>query len=346
MRVLITGNMGYVGSVLVPYLKNNSNYELVGLDSGIFSSCLISDVNILPESSINYQIYKDVRDVNDDDLKNIDVIVHLAAISNDPMGNLFEDVTEKINLHASKRLIDIAVKAKIKKIVFASSCSMYGDSGDELRNENSNLNPLTVYAKSKVKVEEYAKEIIKKGVNLNFVAMRFATACGPSDRFRNDLVLNDFISSALHKKSINIQSDGSPWRPLIDTRDMSKALMWAINYKNEIIKGNFDAFNIGLEDWNYSVIHLAEKVAKHLGGVSININPKGRGDPRSYKVDFSHFRKCSNGILGKRSLEETIDSVIEKIANIDYIKIEKYYRLNTLQNLVREKILDSNLRII
>ena len=226
MRVLITGNCGYVGSTLVRHLRQvMPAAEIIGYDTGWFAHCL-TDARVLPETLLTRQHYGDVRDFPPALLEGVDAVVHLAAVSNDPMGNRFEQVTDEINAQASVRLARLAREAGVRAFVFASSCSIYGFAEGGPRRESDAVNPLTAYARSKV-----ATERALTGMNADGMAvtcLRFATACGMSDRLRLDLVLNDFVAGALATGEITVLSDGTPWRPLIDVSDMARAIEWAI----------------------------------------------------------------------------------------------------------------------
>ena len=218
MKILITGNMGYIGPCVVSHFRSCwPDAKLVGIDMGFFASCL-TNVKILPECKVDVQYFADVRRISPDMLKDIDAIVHLAAISNDPMGNEFKNVTLDINYRASINLAKLAKSVGVKSFIFASSCSMYGAAEDKAKTENSSLNPLTAYAKSKVYTEKELEPLADN--EFKVTSLRFSTACGMSDRLRLDLVLNDFVAGAVASKKITILSDGSPWRPLINIKDM------------------------------------------------------------------------------------------------------------------------------
>ena len=277
-KILVTGNMGYVGPVLAHYLRClEEPVELIGLDTGYFGHCL-TGAKFFPEILYSCQHLEDIRDINEEVLSGVDAIVHLAAISNDPMGNEFADATGTINRDATIRFALLASKAKVKSFVFASSCSIYGAGGTEPKVETDTLNPLTPYAHSKVDVEEQLR-IADLG-SMTFTSLRFATACGMSDRLRLDLVLNDFVACAVAKREISILSDGTPWRPLIDVRDMARAIWWAIR-RPASLGGAWLAVNVGSNDANYQVRDLAEAVAELIPRVGISINKDADSDKRS-----------------------------------------------------------------
>ena len=226
MHVLITGNMGYVGPVLVRHLRERfPDATLSGFDAGYFSKSR-TITGEPAEALLNHQHSGDVRDMPGAVFEGVDAVVHLAAISNDPMGLRFEAVTDDINRGASLRVAEQAHRAGVRAFVFASSCSVYGFAEGGARREGDALNPLTAYARSKVGTEAGLLERALPGMTVS--CLRFATACGMSDRLRLDLVLNDFVASAVASGEITVLSDGTPWRPLIDVRDMARAIEWAI----------------------------------------------------------------------------------------------------------------------
>jgi nucleoside-diphosphate-sugar epimerase len=331
--------MGYLGSLLSRSLGDKSHY-VVGLDQGYFSGKLI-DNEFLPEVFISQQIYKDIREVDVSDIRGFDAVVQLAAISNDPIGNKYEAATEAINYSATKKLLDLCIQEGVNSYVFASSCSMYGNASNASKAEGDELQPLTAYARSKVAIEKYAESTNLK--TTKFTALRFATACGPSPRFRVDLVLNDFIYSALNCGVIEILSDGTPLRPLIDTRDMVKSIIWAIDRPEHL--GKFLAVNAGRNDWNFNVLRLAEIVSQIIPNSTINLNPNGKGDPRSYVVDFSKFEKLAPGIFDARTIESTIQDTVALLgggAKIKSYKKTDYIRLATLEEHMERGNLNNN----
>ena len=226
MKILITGNLGYVGPVVVRHLRRaHPDANLVGYDSAFFALS-ITAAQVLPERPLNAQYFGDVREIPGEMLEGVDAVVHLAAVSNDPMGNEFERVTDEINHRASVELGQKASKAGVSHFVFASSCSVYGFAPGAARKETDALNPQTAYARSKVDTEKGLAQIADN--KMVITCLRFATACGMSDRMRLDLVLNDFVACAMATGEISVLSDGSPWRPLIDVRDMARAVDWGI----------------------------------------------------------------------------------------------------------------------
>jgi nucleoside-diphosphate-sugar epimerase len=345
MNILITGNMGYVGPVVSARLReSHPGARLTGVDIGYFAHCLTAPP-VFPECRIDTQHFMDVRDITAEMLEGVDAIVHLAAISNDPMGNMFEEVTVKINLDATIDLANKAKKAGVKSFVFASSCSVYGFAEGGPRGETSPLNPLTAYARSKV----FSEQALEKIADGDFVVtcLRFATACGMSDRLRLDLVLNDFVASALATNKISILSDGTPWRPLINVQDMARAIDWAVQRK----PGTGDAFlvvNAGSNDWNYRVKELAEAVAELIPGVEISVNKDAMPDKRSYKVSFDRFKELAPDHQPQVDLYATVSGLRDGLLAMNFsdgnFRDSHYMRLKVLTDFQRKGMLDDQLR--
>lgn len=345
MKILITGNMGYIGSVLTGVLHKKFEFsQLIGFDTGFFGHSL-TDINLYPDLPLAAQYFGDIRDIKLDQLEGVDAVVHLAAISNDPMGNEFEEVTSEINRFASVRLVDLAAQAGVKNFVFASSCSMYGQADGGSKKEDDLLNPLTAYAKSKVGVEEDVKKM-----NLGemvFTSLRFATACGWSPRLRLDLVLNDFVACAITSKKITVLSDGTPWRPLIDVEDMCRAITWGLTRKSDN-GGEFLAVNTGCNENNYQVRDLAEAVASMISGTEVSINPDAISDNRSYSVDFSLYKKLAPDyqpqIIIRKSIERIRDGLLSIGFNDAKFRESNHIRLNILRRHISMNRVDANLR--
>ena len=337
MKILITGNMGYVGSALIPYIKKTyQNVEIIGYDSGFFGHSL-TGTDFLPEQGISTQYLGDIRSIKKSILEGIDAVVHLAGISNDPIGHEFEQVTEEINQKASINLAKMASIAGVKNFVFASSCSMYGAANNNARKETDDTNPLTAYARSKIGTENDLKKT-NLG-NMNFTSLRFATACGWSNRLRLDLVLNDFVACAISSKKITVLSDGTPWRPLIDFEDMSRAICWAA-FRNEKNGGKFIAINAGSNSNNYQVKDLAYAVSKLVPKIDISINKNALPDKRSYSVDFSLYKKLAPDFQPVINIETSISRLIDGLKKINFndedFRNSNFMRLNTLKKHINE----------
>lgn len=344
MKILVTGNMGYVGPVVVRQLRQSyPQATLIGLDTGYFAHCL-TNADLLPECRVDVQYFADVRRLPLTVLDGVDAIVHLAAISNDPIGNLFEEVTLDINYRASVRLANQAKQRGVKAFIFAASCSMYGFADDSPRKETSPLNPLTAYAKSKVYTEQELQKLADEIFTVT--SLRFSTACGMSERLRLDLVVNDFVACAISSRNITILSDGTPWRPLIHLKDMARAIDWAIK-RDRVNGGDFVAVNVGSSAWNYQVKDLAEAVAEVIPGVTISINKDAQPDKRSYKVDFNLFEQLAPGFQPQVDLITAIRELKDGLEAMEFqdenFRNSNYMRLKVL-TLLREKgLLNHNL---
>ncbi len=345
MRVLITGNMGYVGPVLVRYLRRaDPTIELIGFDTGFFAHCL-TGAESLPETELATQRLGDIRDISIDLLQGVDAIVHLAAVSNDPMGMEFEKVTGEINQHASVRLAKMAAQAGVRTFVFASSCSVYGQAEGGPRKETDPTNPLTAYARSKIGTETNLSSADLG--DMTFTSLRFATACGMSDRLRLDLVLNDLVASAVSTGNISVLSDGSSWRPLIDVEDMARVILWAIR-RQASGGGAFLAVNAGGDENNFQVKDLAEAVASNFPGTTVSVNRRAPPDKRSYKVDFSLLGSLAPDHLPCISLATSILRVREGLERMKFVdknfRQSSYVRLNTLRQHIKAGRLGNDLR--
>jgi nucleoside-diphosphate-sugar epimerase len=306
MLVVITGNMGYLGPVVGRHLRARYPAStLIGFDSGYFADCLVG-AKESPEAAFDRQVLGDVREAPEDLFDGADAVVHLAAISNDPMGSRFEAVTDEINFHATTTLAEAAHRAGVRNFVFASSCSVYGVADGVARREADEVAPLTAYGRSKIAVERYLGE--RDFDAMTVTCLRFATACGMSPRLRLDLVLNDFVACALASRRITVLSDGSPWRPLIDVRDMARAIEWAVAREPEN-GGRFLSVNAGSDGHNFQVKDLANAVAEVIPGTEIEINKDAPPDKRSYRVDFSLFHQLASEFTPQVTLAESIAGI-------------------------------------
>lgn len=344
MKILITGNMGYIGPSVVDRLRASyPDAQLIGLDIGYFAHCL-TGARILPECHLDVQHFLDVRAITPELLEGVDAIVHLAGISNDPMGNAFEEVTLEINYKASVALAKLAKAAGVRTFVFASSCSVYGFAEGGARTEDSAVNPLTAYARSKINTENDLQGLADK--RFTVTSLRFATACGMSDRLRLDLVLNDFVASAVTTNKITILSDGSPWRPLINIKDMARAIDWAIG-RDGGMGGDYLALNAGSNQWNYQVKSLAEAAAEVIPGVEIDINKDALPDKRSYQVCFDLFEKLAPDYQPQVDLLTTIQELREGLNVMRFndpdFRESTLMRLKMLTELEQQGLLSDNL---
>lgn len=345
MNILITGNMGYVGPAVVRQLRSSyPGARLTGLDMGYFAHCLTA-ADVLPECGLDVQYFMDVRDIGVEMLSGVDAIVHLAAISNDPMGNAFEEVTLEINYRATVALAEKAREAGVRHFVFASSCSVYGFAEGGARAEDAELNPLTAYAKSKV----YSENDLRAMANDRFIvtSLRFATACGMSERLRLDLVLNDFVANAIAAGKIVILSDGTPWRPLITVQDMARAIDWAAT-RTVDNGGAFVAVNVGSNTWNYQVRALAEAVAREIPGIDVTVNKDAAPDKRSYQVNFDLFGRLAPRHQARIDLAGAITALKDGLIAMRFkdanFRQSSYMRLKVLQEHLDKGRLTRRLR--
>jgi nucleoside-diphosphate-sugar epimerase len=344
LRILITGNLGYIGPVLTRHLRaQHPDAELIGVDTGFFAPNY-STSGPLPERFLNRQIYADVRTLTSRDLEGVTGVVHLAAVSNDPMGNRYEAVTDAINHQSSVRLAELARDAGVKNYVFASSCSVYGFAEGGPRVETDPLNPLTAYARSKI-ASEQDLGAMDRG-DMLVTCLRFATACGMSDRVRLDLVLNDFVACALATGTITVLSDGTPWRPLIAVPDMARAIDWALT-RPVSNGGGFLSVNAGSDQWNYQVRDLANAVAEGIPGTKVSINTQAQPDNRSYRVSFAKYRALAPDHQPQETLQSAIAGLSSGLRGIDFkdadFRSGPFIRLRTLERLQQAGAIDVNL---
>ena len=345
MKILITGNLGYVGPIVARHLRAaHPQAHIVGYDSAFFALST-TGVSVLPERILDEQHFGDIREIPQAQFEGVDAVVHLAAISNDPMGNKFERVTADINCEASIGTARKAAKAGVSYFAFASSCSVYGFAPGAARKETDELNPQTAYARSKVNTEKGL--IAMPDGKMTITCLRFATACGMSDRLRLDLVLNDFVACALATGKIDVLSDGTPWRPLIDVRDMALAIDWAIRRPVEN-GGAFLAVNVGTAERNYQVKDLANAVAKAIPDTTVSINKDAQSDTRSYKVDFSLFGSLAPRHQPRVTLDQSIDMLAKGLRRMGFadpdFRNSPYMRLKVLESHIAAGRLTPDLR--
>ncbi|SDB72914.1 NAD-dependent epimerase/dehydratase family protein [Belnapia rosea] len=343
MKFLITGNMGYVGPAVVRHLRRRfPDAYLHGYDNAYFAHCLTNAAQ-LPERLLDRQSYGDVRSIDTSLLSGCDAVIHLAAISNDPMGNKFEAVTRQINQDASAALAQAAAKAGVRNFVFASSCSVYGVAAGGARTEEDPVNPVTAYAVSKIGTELALRHV--EG-DMTITCLRFATACGMSDRLRLDLVLNDFAACALARGEISVLSDGTPWRPLIDVKDMALAIEWAATRSSDQ-GGRLLVVNAGSNDRNYQVKDLAAAVAAAVPGTSVSINTAAPADSRSYKVDFGRYAELAPEHQPRVTLAQSIEELVAGLKEMGFadasFRNSPLMRLQVLQNHIQQGRLSDDL---
>ncbi|MEI9813662.1 MAG: SDR family oxidoreductase [Acidobacteriota bacterium] len=337
MKVLLSGHRGYIGAVAAPLLAE-AGHEVVGLDTDLFAGCDFGDATA-PVPSIR----KDMRELKPSDLHGFDAVVHLAALSNDPLGNLNSKVTYDINYHASVHLAEAAKAAGVRRFVFSSSCSTYGKAGDDFLDETADLSPVTAYAESKVWVEKALGELASD--DFSPTNMRNATAYGVSPRLRRDIVLNDLVASAFTTGLVYVKSDGTPWRPIVHIRDIIAAMITVLAAPLESVHNQ--TFNVGSTEENYRVRDLAEIVAETVPGCRVEYAPGGGPDTRCYRVSCDKIVKA----LGFRTqwtarmgAQELYDSYRGSLDHKSDLENGTYVRIQRIQELMKAGALDGELR--
>ncbi len=343
MRVLITGHKGYIGSIMAPMLQAKG-YEVLGLDNDLFDGCVFGDESICGSISDIPYIKKDIRDIDSSDLKGIDAVIHLCALSNDPLGNFNPDITYEINYEGSLKLAELAKKAGAQRFIFSSSCSVYGASENGFVNESSGLNPVTPYGTSKIRAEKAISALADS--KFSPVFMRSATAYGVSPMLRFDLVLNNLVAWAYTKKIILLKSAGTAWRPIVHIEDISRAFIAALNAPREVVHNQ--VFNVGRTTENYIVREIAEIVKETVPDSRIQYAKDAEPDSRSYRVDFGkiasvlpEFKPQWTARLGAKQL---YDAYVKAGIVLEDFEGPRYRRITHLENSVSKGYLDNNLR--
>ncbi len=338
MRVLITGHNGYIGSVLTP-LARAAGHEVVGLDAHLFEDCTFGE-DAPPVESLRV----DLRDVRRDDLAGYDAIVHLAALSNDPLGSVNPQCTYAINHLASVRLARLAKEAGVPRFLFASSCSLYGVAGNALLTEEAAFNPITPYGESKVRVEREVARLADDRFSPTF--LRNATAYGVSPGLRLDVVINNLVASACTTGDVFIQSDGTPWRPVVHVEDIARAFLAVLDAPRALVHNQ--AFNVGALDENYRVRDLAEMVRQVVGGSQVRYATGGGPDPRCYRVDCSKLGRTLPAYRPQWTARRGIEQLCEAFRRHGLTREEflgdRYVRIKHIRRLRDEGRLDASLR--
>jgi nucleoside-diphosphate-sugar epimerase len=339
MKVLLTGHRGYIGVELVPLLRA-AGHEVVGLDNGYFDDC---DFGSPPDDVPDLQI--DLRDVTPDHCAGFDAVLHLAALSNDPLGDLDPDTTYDINHRASVRLARCAREAGVQRFVFASSCSLYGAGGGELLNEHTDFHPITPYGESKVLVERDVSTLADE--SFSPVYLRNATAYGVSRRLRADIVVNNLVGHAVTTGKVLLQSDGTPWRPLVHLTDIGRAFLAVLQAPRDAIHNQ--AFNVGRSGENYQIRQVAEMVAEIVPRCEVAFAASAAADARDYRVDFAKIETTLPGWVPQWRLRQGIKELYEAYSRHGLTQEEflgpRYYRLRTVRGLQERGLIGRHLRL-
>ncbi len=338
MKVLVTGHLGYIGNCLVPLLIE-AGHDVTGLDTGFFKQCAFGG-ELISIPTIN----KDIRDVCESDLKGFESIIHLAGLSNDPLGDLNSELTFEINHLATVRIAKLAKQCGVKRFLFSSSCSNYGASGDAILDEIADFNPVTPYGVSKVRAEMGLQQLADQNFSPTF--LRSSTAYGLSNCIRFDLVVNNLMAWAYTTGQIYLKSDGSPWRPLVHIEDISRAFIAVLSAPRELIHNQ--AFNVGRSSENYQIQDLAQLVGKLIPNSKIEFSPDAGPDKRCYRVSCDKLINTIPGYQPQWHVEAGMKQLLEafKRNTITVADFEgpRYKRIDHINLLIESGELDNNLR--
>jgi nucleoside-diphosphate-sugar epimerase len=340
-NILVTGNQGYIGSVLTPLLISRG-FSVIGYDTEYYGKdCRLYQ----PEGKPDKQIKKDIRDITMNDLENIDAIIHLAALSNDPLGELMPGITEEINLNATLKLAEYAKRAKVKRFIFASSQSMYGISNtdDELEEDTSEKNPITSYAKTKWLAECELKKL--KGSGFAPVFFRPATVFGKSSKLRCDIVFNNLLASAYTTRRIEIKSDGTPWRPVIHVNDLSEAFIAGLIAPLDLIEN--EVFNVGIPNGNFTIRQIAQAAQRIVSGSELVFTGEHGSDSRTYRVSCNKIcTRLGNYYHPQQNLTSGGEQLVQLFKSIQFSEqdFRNCNRVPVLKKLIENKKLNEELR--
>jgi nucleoside-diphosphate-sugar epimerase len=344
MKVLVSGHSGFIGPIVIRMLHERG-HSTIGLDVGYFDAI---DKPWLNSEKPHHEVISDIRNFSDDVFEGVDGIIHLCAISNDPMGQLNPEITNKINFEAGIKFAKAAKNNGVKRFVFASSCSIYGNAGwvDKPLDESAKFNPVSAYAVSKVNMENGLSELADD--DFSPVFMRNATAYGVSSKTRLDLVVANLMASALTSNKIRVLSDGTPWRPLTHIEDIALGAVCGLEADQDAVHNK--AFNIGRSDANYRVIDIAGKVSEMLSGVELEIVGDTAGDTRSYQVNFDYALNNLPGFTPAWDLERGVKQLLEwfekQDLEQDMLTSRYFIRLRQLQHLQSQNLINSDLEYL
>lgn len=343
MKVLLTGHQGYIGAVLAPMLMERG-HDVVGLDSDLFEECTfagqLADVRAIQTDTRDFSAAK----LSLDELSQFDAIIHLAGLSNDPLGDYRPHLTQDINYLASVNLAQMAKQAGVKRFLFASSCSNYGAAGQDFLDESSQFNPVTPYGESKVKVEHALSPMADESFSPTF--LRASTAYGMSPRIRFDLVVNNLTAWAFTTGEVHLKSDGTAWRPIVHVADLARAYVAVLEADRDLVHN--EAFNVGTTTENYQVREIAELVREIVPGSKLGFADGASSDSRNYRVDCNYIaRKLHNfkpQWTCRRGIEELYDTYCRVGVSLEDFEGEKFKRIAHIQKLIKDGVLDDDLR--